>query len=262
VELSDSIFLTLRTSMNTADPVIIKATENQIRNKLKGLKNLTVAKSQKTLDLYSPNEKITSDKILLNVMSNKKDKIINNNNTIQIVRPMIATNECLACHTTHKVGETIGVISLSFDLSSINNEVNSSSIEQAVISAVIAMITIFILILIIKKSTLSISKFKNNLNEFFAYINGEKDNIKPFVIDSNDEIGQMVKDINKNIQKTSIGLEKDKELIKEANDVIAKVKLGFCAYQINSNANSKICIVLIIKSYQNLQEAFCTKYSL
>jgi methyl-accepting chemotaxis protein len=237
--LTDSIFVTLRTAMNSGDSKVIKDVENEIRKTLKGLENLTVSKSKKLIDMYSSNEALTTNKNILDVINTKKEKLIHTSNNIQIIRPMLAKQECLSCHPTHNIGETIGVISLTFSISKLTEQIDNTIWLLILTALIVLCVTIFILVLITKKAVNPIDIFSKNLKQFFMYLNGDIKTIEPFEVIYEDEVGQMVKDVNINIEKTMKGLQKDQLVIKEAKEVIDKVKSGFCAYTINSHANNE-----------------------
>ncbi|MEA1915033.1 MAG: methyl-accepting chemotaxis protein [Campylobacterota bacterium] len=237
--LTDSVFITLRYAMNSGDSKVIQDTENHIRKTLDGLENLTVSKSQKLIDMYAANEKLTSNLMLLEVMESKKEKRIHFEKNVQIIRPMLAAPECLSCHPTHSIGETIGAISLTFSIEELTHDINNAAWLLIVFSVVVLIITLVVLIFTTKKALSPLNTFSENLKEFFRYLNGDIDTLQPFKIEYQDEIGSMIKDVNSNIERTMIGLEKDKKVIKEASEVIKKVKAGFFAYSINNQANNE-----------------------
>jgi methyl-accepting chemotaxis protein len=74
--LTDSIFITLRNAMNSGNIETIKEAEKNSRENIKGLESLVVAKSKNTIELFSPNEKYTSDKNILEVFDTKKELVI------------------------------------------------------------------------------------------------------------------------------------------------------------------------------------------
>ena len=87
--LTDSIFLTLRNAMNSGDIDIIIEAEKSSREHIKGLESLVVAKSKNTIELFSPNEKLTTDKNILEVFDTKKELVLqmkdNNSDSIIII---------------------------------------------------------------------------------------------------------------------------------------------------------------------------------
>lgn len=239
--LTDSVFMTLRISMNTGDSTVIKKAEEDTRKKLKGLKDLKVAKSKKTIEMYSPSESFTTDPDILNVFQTKKEKIVELNeasgHTLRIIRPMIATQDCLMCHANHQVGDTVGVISLTFDLNEADEQILKTSMILIAAAVAILIASILVLLFLIKKATDPINKFQKDLGHFFQYLNREKDYIKPFEAVYYDEVGQMVEVVNENIRHTVKGLEQDQKVIDEVKDVVQKVENGFFVYQIKNSAS-------------------------
>ena len=119
-QLTDSIFLNLRTAMNTGDSTIIEDAEEKSRKNIKGLEKFTVARSTDMIALFSPQLSYTTDQDVLNVFRSKKENIIesfdNDMHTLRSLRPMIATNECITCHVNQQIGDVIGVMDLTFNL--------------------------------------------------------------------------------------------------------------------------------------------------
>jgi len=246
IQLSDSIFLTLRESMNTADPNYIKKTEKHIVTELKdkGLKDLRVYKTKKLIELYSPDEQLTSKKVVLNVMTSKNNKIVFNDDEIIMYKPFVAEQECLQCHTTHNIGETIGVIELNYSLDSVNSMINRTNLYLIVTAIVILILTIVIMRMTINKALYPLEVFSKGLRDFFDYLNGKKDNVKPVKHIYNDEIGDLVQEVNKNIELTKINLEKDKKVIDEAKIIVDRYKEGYFGYEITSKANNQFIEIL------------------
>ena len=241
-QLTDSIFLNLRTAMNTGDSTIIADAEEKSRTHIKGLEKFTVARSKKMIELFSPQVSYTQDKDILDVFDTKKEKILetynNDQHLIRSIRPMIATNECIVCHVNQNIGDVIGVMDLTFNLAESDKIIDSTVINlvwQAII--VLLFITIFMTWLI-RKATKPIDVFQKGLEMFFKYINKEEKEVGYIDGYSNDEIGQLVDSVNKNIDATVEGVKKDEKVIKEAKDVCQKASIGIYDVQISSKAHS------------------------
>ena len=241
-QLTDSIFLNLRTAMNTGDLTIIEDTEEKARNNIQGLERFVVAKNHKVINLFTPTDKFTTDKEVLKVMASKKNKLIefnkDNKHLLRSLRPMIATNECLYCHVNQKVGDVIGVLDLTFNLEKSDKIINSTVtnlIWQAIV--VLTLITIFMTWLI-KKATKPIDVFQKGLEMFFRYINKEEKEVGYIDGYSNDEIGELVASVNKNIDATVAGVEQDAKVIEEAKEVCKQASLGIFDVKIKSIAHS------------------------
>ena len=240
--LTDSIFLNLRTAMNTGDSTIIEDAEQKSREKIQGLERFVVARSSKMIELFSPQLSYTTDPVMLETFSNKKARLIENfengKHTIRSIRPMIATSECLYCHVNQNLGDVIGILDLTFDMKDsdliIDDTVNNL-VYQAI--GVLFLVTLFMTWLI-RRATLPIEAFQKGLEMFFRYINKEKQDIMHIDQYSNDEIGELVESVNKNIDSTVQGVKKDEQVIEEAKEVCKQASLGVYDVQITSEAHS------------------------
>ena len=241
-QLSDSIFLNLRTAMNTGDSTIIADAEAKSRENIKGLERFVVAQSQDMLTLFNPQRTFTTDQDIIDVFNSKKENIIESTldgkHTLRSLRPMIATDECLYCHVNQQIGDVIGVMDLTFNLKEsdlIINETVWNLIWQALI--VLSLITIFMTWLI-KSATRPIDVFQKGLEMFFKYINKEEKEVGYIDGYSNDEIGVLVDSVNKNIDATVAGVREDEQLISEAKEVCKKASLGIFDDKIKAEAHS------------------------
>jgi methyl-accepting chemotaxis protein len=106
---------------------------------------------------------------------------------------------------------------------------------QAVI--VLFFITIFMMWLI-RKATKPIDVFQKGLELFFRYINKETTEVGYIDGYSNDEIGELVESVNKNIDATVAGVKEDEKVIAEAKEVCKKASLGIFDVQITATAHS------------------------
>ncbi len=242
--LTDSLFLTLRNAMNSGDPQIIKQAEENSRQNIKGLKNLTVAKSKETIEFYSPSEKFTTDKDILEVFTTKTQKVVDMNNgerALRVLRPMIASSECIMCHANQKEGDVIGVIDLTFSLEEAQKLINSTILSLSITSLIIIALISLLIFFITKKATNPINDFQVGLMAFFDYISHKNDKVEPLTVHSMDEIGEMVVAVNENISQTIKGLEQDKEAIKESALICQQASKGQIGVKINATgANPEI----------------------
>ncbi len=241
-QLTDSIFLNLRTAMNTGDSTVIADAEEKSRKSIKGLETFVVAQSQDMLTLFNPHRSLTKDEEILKIFDTKKEKIIENfdngKHTLRSLRPMVATDECLYCHVNQKKGDVIGVMDLTFNLEEsdiIINKTVQNLVWQAIL--VLIIITIFMTILI-KKATRPIAVFQSGLESFFRYINKEDKEVGYIDGYSQDEIGELVNSVNKNIDATVKGVEEDEQVIEEAKEVCKQASLGIFDVQITATPHS------------------------
>lgn len=241
-QMTDSIFLNLRTAMNTGDSTVIADAEEKSRTRIRGLKKLTVAKSKKMITLFNPTESFTTDKNIIAVFDSKVESLIEIENKeehdLRIIRPMIATSECLYCHVNQKEGDVIGVLDLTFSLLESDEIINSTIVNLAIQSiSVLFFITIFMMWLI-KRATKPIDVFQRGLELFFRYINKEEKDVGYIDGYSNDEIGDLVDSVNQNIDSTVAGVRLDENVISEAKEVCEKASLGIYDVSIKSVAHN------------------------
>ncbi len=235
--LNASIFQTLRNTMNTGDPALIQKAEDEARE-IKGVKNLTVAKSKELMELYSVDTPFTDDPQILKSFESKENQIIQKNDenghTIRMIKPMIATPECLACHANQNVGDVIGVMDLTFSLEETDKRIQSLLAEISFTSAVLGLLTIILIFFIVKKATNSIEILK----EGFSNLLHSNDTNITLKVKSNDEIGDVATLFNSYMDKVRDGLKQDEKVIEEASDVLEKTANGFFVYKVNGKASN------------------------
>ncbi len=235
--LNASIFQTLRNTMNTGDPALIQKAEDEARE-IKGVKNLTVAKSKELMELYSVETPFTDDPQILKSFESKENQIIQKNDenghTIRMIKPMIATPECMACHANQNVGDVIGVMDLTFSLEETDKRIQSLLAEISFTSAVLGLLTIILIFFIVKKATNSIEILK----EGFSNLLHSNDTNITLKVKSNDEIGDVATLFNSYMDKVRDGLKQDEIVIDEANDVIEKTANGFFVYKVHNTASN------------------------
>jgi methyl-accepting chemotaxis protein len=235
--LNESIFQSLRNSMNTGDPIQIKHAED-VAKKIDGVKKLTVAKGEKLLELYSGNEPFSNDEEHLKVFKTKENRLIesdDNGHNIRILKPLIASTECLACHANQQEGDVIGVMDLTFSLENSDNELDAIIFKIFLASTFLGWSTLFITFLLLKKSTEPIETLEKGIKSLSQNTtNGDK----KIIVNSSDEIGKVAKYFNEYIQTIEDNVEQDKKLIVEAKKIIDNVKNGIYDNTIQANASN------------------------
>ena len=240
--LTDSIFITLRNAMNTGDPAIIKQAEDDSRKNINGLESLIVAKSKGTIELYSPGTAFTSDKDILESFKTKQTQVLdikeNGTHSLRVLRPMIATNDCIMCHANQAVGDVVGVIDLKFSLDRADEMINSTLMVIISVSVGFILLIIIAIWLITRKATKPLGNLQKELKEFFSFLSHEKETIKPFKVQTLDEIGEMVVMLNENIEKTIQGMNQDAEAIKQSSQICEQAAIGNLNVEIKTHASN------------------------
>ncbi|MDX4047418.1 nitrate- and nitrite sensing domain-containing protein [Aliarcobacter skirrowii] len=85
---------------------------------------------------------------------------------------------------------------------------------------------------------IDVASVRAGIEEFFAFINFEKDDIKLIGVDSKDELGMMSKIINKNIANTKANIQRDRELIADTIRVANSINKGHLDQKIMVNSNN------------------------
>ena len=235
--LNTAMFQSLRNAMNTGDPAQIKKAEDDARN-IKGVKNLTVAKSKALMELYPSDVPYTKDLDILNSFENKEEKIIQtktqDDHNLRMIKPMVATSECLMCHANQNEGDVIGVMDLTFSLNEADSQIYNLIIDILVISTILGWITIGLIFIIVRKATNPISKLKEGFENLLSS-NDPNINLN---VQSKDEIGEVSSLFNSYMTKVREGLKQDELVIEEASDVLEKTKNGFFVYKVNKSASN------------------------
>jgi len=240
--LTDSLFLTLRNAMNTGDPAIIKKAEEDSREGIKGLTNLTVSKSKETIEMYSPETEFTTDRDTLNAFDTKKEQVLEiyekDSHYLRVLRPMVASQDCIMCHANQKEGDVVGVIDLTFSLDSSDKTISETLAFILSLSLVFILLTLVVVWYVAKKATDPLKELQDELKLFFSFLANERDTIEPFKVHSHDEIGEMVIAINENIEKTTKGLVRDADAIKEVSNICQDAAFGKLSVKIDADANN------------------------
>lgn len=233
--LNAAMFQSLRNAMTTGIPEEIQKAEEEAR-KIQGVKHLVVAKSQPLIDMYSPGEAMTDDPQILLSFKNKQEQVIENfgddGHNLRMIKPMIATQECLMCHANQEVGDIIGIMDLTFSLDSADTQIKELIMYILLISTILGWATIILILIIVKKATNPINSLKEG---FENLITSNDANIK-LSVTSSDEIGDVATLFNKYMDKVNEGLKQDEKVIEEANDVLEKTSNGFFVYSVKSKA--------------------------
>ncbi|HUH41529.1 MAG TPA: methyl-accepting chemotaxis protein, partial [Sulfurimonas sp.] len=175
--LSQSIFQTVTQSMLAGDPQVVQNTVQEAK-KIHGIESLDISKSKLTLELYSrDNESFTTDTMVKEVLESKKIKTVektdNSHHTIQLLKPMIAEQKCIACHANAAEGDALGVMSLVVSL-----DANDKEIQDTKNILLITLSTVFILFILIintffKKEVITpIDELRKRIR---ALVDGDKD---------------------------------------------------------------------------------------
>ncbi len=95
-----------------------------------------------------------------------------------------------------------------------------------------------ILYLSIRKLNSNLSSISNGLLSFFAFLNKERNDTQNIELDSNDEFGQMAKQINTNIEKVKQNIQEENNLIEDVKTVVNTVNKGLFDKRVKADAQN------------------------
>ena len=233
--LNSAMFQSLRNAMNTGDSVQIKKAEEEAK-KIEGVKNLFIAKSKPLIEMYEPGAKYTEDKNILKSFQTKENQLLetddSNGHNLRMIKPMIATKDCLLCHANQAEGDVIGVMDLTFSLDEADNRISTLVLDILIMSTIFGWATIALIFFIVKRATSPIADLKEG---FENLLNSNDTNIT-LNVKSKDEICDVARLFNSYMDKVREGLKQDEKVIEEANDILEKTGNGFFVYKVNATA--------------------------
>jgi len=237
--LNTAISQSLRNAMNSGSHDTIQKAEEDARN-IKGVVSLNIEQNKQLIELYATKKIFSKDTYVLKSMIDKKEQFIesnlNNQHTMRIIKPMIATNECISCHGNQVIGDVIGVVDLTFSMEDADNDLYSILKNNIIIATLLAWFTIMVIFFLIRYISKPIESLKESIDDLSKSSNIDN----TLEIKSNDEIGEVAKSFNKYLEYVRKGINEDKVVVKEANEVIQMAKTGFFTYKIKSSSSNEI----------------------
>ena len=237
--LNSAMFQSLRNAMNTGDPIQIKKAEEEARA-IQGVQNLTISKSKALMEMYGDDTPYTKDTNILETFKTKKEHMIEIENetfhNLRMIKPMVATPDCLMCHVNQKEGDVIGVMDLTFSLEDSDNSLKSIIINIIIASTILGWITIGIVFYVVRSATKPIDGLKEGFQNLIDSTELKYD--FKLEIKTKDEIGEVAELFNQYMDKVKADLKQDEIVINETNDVLQKTANGFFVYEVTSTASN------------------------
>ena len=104
---------------------------------------------------------------------------------------------------------------------------------------ILIIVTLLVILFINSSIIKPLTKFENGLMSFFKYLNKEENTITLLDDKNNDEIGNMAKVVNKNINKTKELIDQDQEVINDVKRVVSLVKDGYIKQTITKSTSNE-----------------------
>jgi methyl-accepting chemotaxis protein len=236
--LNDAIFQSLRNAMNSGDPVTIAKAEADARS-IKGIDKLVVEKSKPLMELFGAKEPYTTSKEVLKAMETKQPSIIEeteNGHKLRMIKPMIATDECLACHANQQKGDVIGVLDLSFSMEEADANLESLILNNMIVNTILGWLIIGLIFFLVRYISKPIETLQHSIHALMKFSSAEQQ----IIVDSNDEIGDVARSFNTYLNHVREVMRQDQLVVEEAEQVIQMAKTGFFTYKIEAKSSNRI----------------------
>ena len=223
----NSVFQTLRIGMNLGSKEEINKVIKNAR-KIEGVKDLNVYRSTLIDELFGANKEAHKiNNIAKEVFRTKKDtKVIINNEKghyLILYKPLIAKNDCLACHANAKIGDVLGVMELKYSFDIIDNNIKKISFEFVIIFVVSLIISLLILLYAMKK--IIGDPIEELLDRAYDLAKGEANLTAKIKVKSKDELGKIAENINIFIEKIHDTIVSSLKVSKNVEDTSSKLLL-------------------------------------
>lgn len=239
--LGDSIFQTVRMSMNFGDREVMDAGLKQA-GEIEGVQGVSIFRSDIVNEIYSPDEKQTSREDIIKIFESKKASIIEDKsiNGFVLHKPLIANETCLQCHSNAKINDVLGVLELKISLSNTYEQIDETQdylLITMVIAGILALVALYFFFN--KELVTPLNQLKGMAQELTE--GGSGDLTKRIKIKSQDEIGTTSLYVNKFIEtiQNTIALSKG---VSEENTLTC-LQLNEIAQILSKNSDEQFVVV-------------------
>ena len=225
--VSESIFQTMTTSMMMGDPEVVEKAFEDART-IDGIEKLYIEKSKAVISAYSPDEKYTTDALILNVLHTKKVKIIektvNGHHTIRLIKPMVAEQRCLQCHYNAQVGYTLGAMVLLISLD--GNDAAIRDTNTILIVSLILLAIVFTILAYIFFTTEIFNPLATLKERIASLVSGDKDLTKRLVHKDGNEFGDTAVEVNNFIAMIQATVNDVKSLGHKNTEIASEIEIA------------------------------------
>ncbi len=251
--LSDSIFLSIRTSMNFGSSQEVDKAVAAVK-KIKGIEDLEIAKSKKVIELFNLNENFDSyGAEIKRTFATKESRYIENGDRLRLLRPIEATKECLGCHVNAKEGEVLGVMRVDISTKEIESKI--SSLRLYLVSGILLSIVVLVFLFLHFFNKNVFKPLRVLKNRAADLAQGEGDLTKRLNFVKKDEIGEAGRWIDAFIEKIKEVVEKAKEagssnleiakmLEGKSEEIVSKLNEGIAKIQRGVSKGEKVHVSL------------------
>ena len=128
---------------------------------------------------------------------------------------------------------------IQLDKNAISEKINENLYKEIILYIVLLVIILAILFFALIKILSPLKRFEDGLIFFFKYLKGEEKNIVKLNINTNDELGKMASEIDKQMEIIAKNLEVDRLFIEEIKKIVNRVKEGNLDLQLKQTTSNE-----------------------
>ncbi|MEA3289323.1 MAG: SpoIIE family protein phosphatase [Campylobacterota bacterium] len=201
--LSISIFQSIRNAMNTGNIELITKAEDDARD----IENVTTLKIFK--DKNNSFEYIKDEEIQKSIFTKESYTIDTENDlehTMRMIKPMIASAECIVCHTDNNTGDVIGIMELTFSLENFDKQVEATTFMIFIKFLIFGALMLALTFYLVKKATKPLELLNHG---FQGLINNNQNTGNKLHFTNHDEIGDIIHLFNEYMDKLNEEMKND-----------------------------------------------------
>lgn len=128
---------------------------------------------------------------------------------------------------------------IQLDKNAISEKINKNLYKEVILYVALLIIILAILFFALIKILSPLKKFEDGLIFFFKYLKGKEKNIIKLNINTNDELGKMASEIDKQMEIIAKNLEVDRLFSEEVKKIVNRVKEGNLDLQLKQTTSNE-----------------------
>ena len=122
-------------------------------------------RGSKVITLFGPIEQPDADALVLSAFATGKTQTQMHDGTIRYDRPLIAEAQCIRCHTNAKVGNVLGVLSITQSVAQVTSKAHDELVNKLLIIMPIPLLAALMIALLLgRRMGRSIARLKNTIS--------------------------------------------------------------------------------------------------
>jgi methyl-accepting chemotaxis protein len=239
--IGDIETLLLKASLDSEDKTSVKKAKTafeEANNNLAKLNNIAKASTHKDKELLSTikNLKIRVTSFYNMAKSMPEDFVEDKEDGIDSLIGVNAVGSKMYDELTKLIKASEKNLYKETDI--ITSDIISTEISIVTIGIIGVILSVVISLFMSMNIIKSLNIFQKGLISFFSYIERKVDNVDLIRISTEDEFNDMAKIVNNNIECIKYGLEKDRQLIQEATNVVEEIKQGHLSVRVTKDGDN------------------------